>query len=456
MDRKMEEWKSSFGRIAPWVKKQVKWGALFGSEMVLSILAVLGCFVLFLIGLKQIFPSGDPTRFWFQEGGDVVPAAYPRDRGEIRMNLPGEEMDARQHGGLAARLTFTQNDVKAKKSDEIVWARAKEGLGLFDRDAVQTLSRSSAVITFDEKNYLDMDENSLVIIKRLERNRILKERRSFMVVIDGSLRGRIDADGPENVQLEIATPTAVTEVNTRDSQGRPSDFQIHVNPDQTSTVTVYSGVAKVMAQGVTVEVRENQVTQIGLNSPPEEPQSIQEPVSLKAPEQGALSFYRDFPPEIIFAWSPQEKAVRYHLQIAREASFRDRVLDEITSQTRFLYGNLKAGNYFWRVASLDAEGIKGEWSEVREIEVVQKRVPPPLQLAYPKKDEVINQEKIWINGNSDATAVVYVNGRKAKRDSGGRFKEEVRLRKGINLILVESVDPAGNVSFERRMISRKF
>lgn len=438
-------------------KKRLHSVARFGSEAILVILAVLGCFTLFLFALKQIFPEGDPTPFWFREKRELLPVSLEKRRGEIEMRLPGAgETDREEGAALAARLTFTQNEVKSKRADQIAWSRAQQGLPLFDRDAVQTLARSSAVITFDEKNYLDMDESSLVVIKRLERNPILKERRSFMVVINGNLRGRIDGSGSENVKLEIATPTAVTEVNTRDSQGRQADFQIRVNPDQTSTVTVYAGVAKVLAQGVTVEVGENQVTHIGLNAPPQSPQPIAPPVTLASPSEGAVFFYRDFPPEVAFAWSPREKAARYHLQIAREVSFRERVLDEITGRTAFLYGNLKAGRYVWRVASIDADGVRGQWSEARAVEVVRKQTPPALLVAYPKGDEVINRERIWVDGRSDADTQVYVNGKRVRKDAKGRFKEEVRLKKGVNLILVESIDPAGNVSFQKRMISRKF
>lgn len=444
-------------RLLKHLMKRLRSAARFGSEAILAILAVLGCFVLFIFVLKGIFPEGDPTRFWFREERGALPVSLERGRGEIEIRLQDESGTNRGgRGALAARLTFTQHEVKSKRSDEIAWSRAQTGLPLFDRDAVQTLARSSAVITFDEKNYLDMDENSLVIIKRLERNPILKERRSFMVVIDGSLRGKIDGSGPENVKLEIATPTAVTEVNTKSNGGRPADFQIHVNPDQTSTVTVYSGVARVMAQGVTVEVGENQVTHIGLDAPPQTPQSVQPPVSLAAPSAGEVSFYRDFPPEITFAWSPQEKAVRYHLQIARENSFRERVLDEITGRTAFLYGNLKEGRYVWRVASIDTEGIKGQWSEARGVEVVRKQTPPLLLVASPKGDEVINRERIWVDGRSDGDTQVYVNGKRVRKDAKGRFREEVPLKKGVNLIVVESVDPAGNVSFQKRIISRKF
>lgn len=82
--------------------------------------------------------------------------------------------------------------------------------------------------------------------------------------------------------------------------------------------------------------------------------------------------------------------------------------------------------------------------------------PPSLKVIFPKSDQVINQEAIWVDGESDLQANVYVNGKKIVKDSKGRFKQKVPLKKGVNLILVESIDPAGNVSFQRRVISRKF
>lgn len=437
------------------IKRGLRAAVRFGSEIVLAMLAVLACFAIFLFGLKQIFPAGDPTQFWFQAAREVSPVVLQKGR-EIRMNLPTPLPEEAEEGVLAARLTFVQNEVKNKKADGIVWTRAGEGLGLFDRDAIQTLSHARAVVTFDPQNYLDMDENSLVIIKKLERNRILKEKRSFMVMIEGSLRGKIDGSGPDNVKLEVATPTAVAQVSARDSQDRKADFQVHVNPDQTSTVTVYKGVAKVTAQGVTVEVKDNQTTRIGLTAPPEAPRAILEPVTLISPSGGEVYFYRDFPPEISFSWSAVEGAGQYHLQIAKEGTFRERVLDEVVSKTTFVYGDLRRGAYLWRVAALDAKRVEGAWSGARELEGRQSRTPPSLKILSPKSDQVINREKIWITGASDPRAKVYINGKKVVSDGDGRFKQEVPLKKGINLILVESVDSAGNASFQRRVISRKF
>ena len=447
------------------LKRESKRVALYGSEIVLVITAVLICFALFLLGLRQIFPEGDPTQYWFREGRGLLRASLPNGmengaaaRGEkgIAIDLSGSPEGASEGLILAAKLTFVQNEVKSKSSQEIVWSSANKGLQLYDRDAVQTLVRSRAVITFDEKNYLDMDENSLVIIKRLEQSRILKERRAFMVVIDGSLRGRIDGNGGENVKLEVATPTAEVAIHSKEGGDRQADFQIHVNPDQTSTVTVYKGVAKVMAQGVTVEVKENQTTHVGLIGPPKMPQSILEAVTLTVPQEGRVVYYRDFPPELVFSWSTQEKGRFYHLQIGKEASFRERVLDETISSASFTYGNLKTGTYLWRVSPLDADRVEGQWSAAREIKVVQDRLPPPLKVIFPKADQVINEEAIWVNGESDPHTKIYVNGKKITQDSMGRFKQKVQLKKGINLILVESIDQAGNVSFQKRVISRKF
>lgn len=461
----MKALKRWFEGMTAWVRRRMGGWVRFGSEALLAILSVLGCFALFIFVLHRIFPEGDPAKFWFQgerEPSDILSmrGKGKGEKGKVEISLPEKEGKGSAEQGswetLAARLASTKNDVRRKGADEIVWSRAKEGLSLFDHDAVQTLARSGAVIAFDEKNRIDMDENSLVIVKRAEENRILKERRSFMVVIEGSLRGRIDADGSEKVNWKITTPTAVAEVNTRSGRGRPTDFQIRVNPDQTATVMVYSGVAKIKAQGVTVEVKENQTTHVGLNAPPEAPQPILEPVELLLPAGGAISFYRDFPPEITFSWASLDRADRYRLQVAREASFEEPVLDETTEQTVFLYGNLKAGSYFWRVAPINAPSGIGRWSESREIHVTQKQIPPPLSVVSPKGDETVYQEKFMVEGTTDLDALVYVNGKRVEKDPEGWFREEIVLKKGTNLISVESIDPAGNVRFLKRMVSRKF
>lgn len=439
-----------------YLKRRLKSGARLGSEVVLAIAAVLICFSFFLIGLRKIFPAGDPSLFLFQGDRDYQPVSYGREGGGVQLSLPEGDLSVSEGGEFAARLTFIQNEVKNKKSEGIVWSRAQQGLALFDHDAVQTLARSRAVVTFDAQNYLDMDENSLVIIKKLEQSRILKEKRSYMVVIDGSLRGRIDGSGPDNVKLEVETPTAVTQVSAKESKDRRVDFQIHVNPDQSSTVTVYKGVAKILAQGVLVEVQENQTTRIDLNAAPKAPQAILEPVLLDSPGEGDRYFYRDFPPELKFRWSKQEQGAQYHLQIAQDASFRERVLDETTSATTFLYGNLRRGKYFWRVSAIDANHVEGQWSATREIEIVQNWLPPLLKILSPQEDRVLNQEVVSVAGESDPLAKVYINGKKVNKDSAGRFKMEIPLQKGANLIVVESIDPAGNSSFQRRVISRKF
>ncbi|MEC4678565.1 MAG: hypothetical protein VST69_07420, partial [Nitrospirota bacterium] len=92
----------------------------------------------------------------------------------------------------------------------------------------------------------------------------------------------------------------------------------------------------------------------------------------------------------------------------------------------------------------------------RKIEVVQLLTPPRLVLSFPEKDEIINEAVIVVRGISDAQAKIYINGDDPEQRDAENFTHKLSLKKGMNLILVESVDQAGNVSFERRLISRKF
>jgi len=72
------------------------------------------------------------------------------------------------------------------------------------------------------------------------------------------------------------------------------------------------------------------------------------------------------------SWSTVEFAINYHLQIATDASFNDKVFENeiLTSNNRQVENLLNGGEYFWRVASSNQSG-KSQWSETRTFRTIQ-------------------------------------------------------------------------------------
>lgn len=431
------------------------WFRVLGVEALLALSAFLICAAFLLAGLKQLFPVGTMEMRFFDGRAALMSVSLEKSRGQFQMNFP-ENSSFSEASVSIATLSRVKNEVKYKKAEGIVWTRASAGFKLFERDAVQTLKNAKATITFDAENFLEMDENSLVIIRRMAGSRILRSRRSFMIVVNGRLRGRIDGSESGDVKLQIALPSGLAEINTGDSLNQKTEFEINVLPDTSTTVTVFTGLAKVSANGKTVSVNANETTEIKKIAAPATPKLILNPVSLNFPSSQKIYYYRDFPPEILFDWGESQKSKTYQLQISREVTFSQTILQETLPRSEFLYGNLKKGVYFWRVAAVDDKGVNGRWSAVRKIEVVQLLKPPYLEVSFPSKDEVINETTIVIRGKSDRQAKIYINGGVPQARDVEGFTHELSLKKGMNLILVESVDQAGNVSFERRLISRKY
>lgn len=357
----------------------------------------------------------------------------------------------------AAVLTYVKNDVRSKRANEIIWETAALDMPLYEKDAIQTSRRSAAVVTFDDKNFLDVSENSLVIIKKIEESRIQQEKRSFMVLIDGNLRGQLEANKNTDVRLLVTTPTAITEVASAKKAGEESLFEISVKPDQTSKIKVLRGSAKVRAQGKEVEVKAHQMTEVAIHQPPKDPTTLPKAVSLQGPPARANFYYADFPPQINFTWTPEPSAAKYHLEISQDELFRSVVFEERLSRSNFLYGNLRQGQYYWRVRTMDPRGEEGEPSEARPLNVFQYTEPPVLRVLEPETEQlIVHQERLMVSGLTEPEVKVYVNGKFINTGKFGRFKKMVPLRRGINVILFESIDKAGNVAYQTRVVTNKF
>ncbi len=429
------------------LKKTIK-GALEGFIAVLLVLLFYSAFLYFL---NALFPSGTSLKALIADQGYTDSSGLSQDgnRGLIHTD-DGRESDTASE--IAAVLSMARNDVKSKGAAQIAWRSAQKGKSLYDRDAVQTLSRSAAAIQFAENTTLDMGSNSLVIIKRLTHDPVYREKRSFMVLVEGDMRGKMDTSDAESVYLEIATPGAKFRTESGGPGGEQVDFKISVNPDKSTTISVYEGSAEVIAEGETVTVEANQSTVVTLNQAPIDPRDLLQAVKLKKPSGNNLFLYRDLPPKIRFAWKAQPDASRYHFMVARDAGFRDIVTDDVFSKTKFTHGNLKMGTYFWKVSAFE-ETIEGFFSETRQLRVIRDRKPPTLKVKFPP--QTIYRGRYTLRGKTDPGTKVFVGGQRVKTTKNGSFNYNLKLRPGINVIVVEAFDAVNNVTYRTQRINRK-
>lgn len=429
--------------------------------LVLGIVTVF--YSAFLVVLFSLFPSQGEGANWIRQAVMELPGSFSGD-GRIQM------VSARGSGGpddlnpdsnlgrgepTAAFLTFKKNDVRTRRADQIYWGGADLNMALRDQDAIQTLKQSRAVITFNPENYLDLEENSMVVIKRIENDPLLKERRSFLVVVEGTLRGRIETSESQEAKVQVATPAGLAQISSKKSKNGMAEFALKVNPDKTTQLTVFQGEATITSMGKTVVVNQNEMTRVVPEMPPSEPAAIPDSIALRKPSPDSVYYYREFPKQIDFEWDKGSAGERYHFQISRDPLFRDRLVDEVTDQPAFTFGNLRDGRFYWRVSLLTAKGLEGTPSEVRAIRSVQDTTPPELTVASPEGNRVVAAPRVLVSGRSEKGSRVFINGDPVSSLPDGGFSVPTRLKEGVNIIVVEAVDQAGNSSYQTRTIHRK-
>ena len=417
-------------------------------ELVFAILLVLVFFLGLFKALNMFFPFGTSLQMM---AADSYGGSDTEDRRRFSMAQGRNDLDFSKTGEWAAVLERIDNKVKSKRSDGIVWRRAKKGMDLFDRDAVQTQKKSSATIRFDDENYLVMAENSLVIIQRKEEDLLFREKRSFMVVVDGELKGNISGAGENSVYLEITTPGATTRIKAKDEKSA-AEFKINVKKDRSSVVTVYAGTAEVEAQGEKVMVAANQSSRVFFNEVPEKPVELPAVVKLVSPIDSGNYVYQSLPPKIWFRWKKNKLAAGYHVMIAKDPLFAQVILNDNLKENYFVHGNLKKGNYYWRVSG-QAEGGEGAFSRTRKISVVQDRIKPNLSVEMPP--ETVYSNEFLLKGKVEHSAHVFVDNKRISVNSTGDFTYGLQLESGINVIVVEAIDAAGNVSFKAKLVNCK-
>jgi mannose-6-phosphate isomerase-like protein (cupin superfamily) len=423
-------------------------------EAVLVLALVLIFFLIILVSLNTVFPTGQNLFDLIRSGDEDFSLSDNKTASrKLQLSIGTDEFGLDHPSEIAALLSKSENQVKSKRSNQIAWKGTREGMTFFNNDAIQTFTRSSATLSVKNGNLLKLGENSLVVFRKLEQDVFTRENRTVVVLMGGQLNGEVTQVDQEYYNLEIIAPGAVVRAPSRSNNKNPTKFQMIVRPDNSSVLTVFEGKANLTVGGETIEVGTDQVVKVKPGKRPVFMLPPPEPPALVSPARNEIFTFREVPPKVLFKWNANGNVQSYHFVLAADAGFEEILYETRGDDRQFAHGNLKSGEYFWRV-SAESEDGEGDFSRTRYFQLIQDLEPPALEVNYPDTGQ--KGDKFVLSGRTDPDASIFVGGMPVKIDERGEFIHNLFLKRGFNVIVVEAVDSLGNVAYFSKTVNVVF
>ncbi len=257
--------------------------------------------------------------------------------------------------------------------------------------------------------------------------------------------------------VEVATTDDQTTVRTPGSQvvvDTESTTQVGVDNTKATAVMAVKGQTSVAPKDGGSAVKLNVGEKVSATSAGNlsAVKKLSMPPSLTGPADNQV-FQVGGDSKVTFTWDPQPGAIGYVLQVSRSRLFTGL---EINSRRTKTTANAKVtaeGSFYWRVASVGADGDLGPFSTFRRFRVsggphatssgspTANAAPPPLQI---KKPYNIGGGFYMIEGVTAPGATVFINDEEVDVEANGHFKKLVSFNKvGRNAVVVKAVDPSG-------------
>lgn len=266
---------------------------------------------------------------------------------------------------------------------------------------------------------------------------------SPIAVGDGVLRIFIDGTGAVSLPL-VVRGTGTRFVVASAGERRPAEVLVAAAPDGEAAVSVHSGAADIAAAGRTVRVAAGTFTTVAGGSPPSAPSALPPSPDPAAPSDGAVFPCGALPPRIAFSWKPRGTADGFRFVLARDPEFRRIVLDERVAGPGVAQNRLEDGTYYWRVSAV-AGGVEGLPCAASSLAIVRRGTPPGLRVQPAVGGEGGNVRVV--TGTTDPGTKVFVAGGPVPVTGTGSFSGRVRVDGPVGAIVVEALDPLGNVAY---------
>jgi len=337
--------------------------------------------------------------------------------------------------------------IQVQRAGSAQWENAQQRMAVFNGDFVKSGRDGTAEILFIDGSLYRMEPNSLLEIHH-QRKADTAPGAVRMVV------GRINvytADAPS----KVTTDTTETEIQ------RESSVALDVAEDDKGTrIAAYKGSARVRGRdGKEVVVSERELVAATADGSLSGTRRIPDPPLLMEPANNA-SFELAKDHVIHLQWRRRSPRARVHLQVSRSQRFgeetRDIDADGLRSDSARLQA-ITAGTYFWRLATVEPDDVRSEWSAVRRFRIfasdrqslLEDHTPPELEINPPQQLGRL----FIVRGHTEPGAAVTINGEFVEVDGEGRFDKTVELTEdGWNDIVFAAVDPSGNRTERRERV----
>lgn len=346
-----------------------------------------------------------------------------------------------------AQFLTVEGDVQFQKGSTNDWHRAEVRTGLFNGDWVKTSESASAELIFSNGSLYTVGPNALLEIYAQFNPATSKKSNSVQMTI-GS--------------VEVATTDDSSTVRTPGSQvvvDSESTTQVGVDRAKATAVVATKGSASVTtpAGGPAVKLGSGEKITATPEGSLSQVKKLLMPPALLTPADNQV-----FPSDskVDFTWDAAPGATGYELQVSRSRLF---TVLEINSKRQKPAATAKVtaeGSFYWRVASIGADGDAGPYSPPFRFRVsgatqqagsaTPEGPAPTLQL---KKPYPIGGPFYMIEGTTDPGSTVFINDEEVDVEGNGHFKKLVSFSKvGRNSVVVKAVNAAGKSTIQSETV----
>jgi len=346
-----------------------------------------------------------------------------------------------------AQFLSIEGKVSVQKGGSGEFRDADTRTPLFNGDWVKTGDRASAELIFSANGSVyTVGPNALLEIYSAL-NPATSEKTNAVTMKIGS--------------VEVATLTAETTVKTPGTNivvDSESTAQVGVDQEKGTSVMSTRGAASVTPQtgGTAVRVASGEKVTASETGAVGAVKKVSPPPALLSPGDGQI--YPLSPGlKVDFVWDPVPAASGYVLQVSRSRLFATREIHDRRAKTQATANVTSEGAFYWRVASVGADGDVGPFSTFRRFRVTgggakraDDKTPPPLRINAPFH---VGGPFWTISGTTEVGATVFINDEEVDVDSKGGFQKLIGFDKvGRNSVVIKAVDAAGNPAIQSQTV----